>query len=83
MRKAEIDLLYDIDTADPTNKLLNQPIKTVQQRFLLTYAAIHFIKGGVVLPSFADLRPQLGHSGSISDMILSLKLMKHSIDSKK
>jgi hypothetical protein len=81
MRKAEIDLLYDIDTADPTNKLINQPIKTVQQQFLLTYAAIHFIKGGVVLPSLKDL--QLGHSGSISDMILSLKFMKHSIDSKK
>jgi len=51
MRKAEIDLLNSIDAAEPTNKLLNQPIKTSQQKFMLTYAAIHFLKRGVELPS--------------------------------
>lgn len=81
MRKAELDLLNDIEAAESNNKLLNQPIKTVQQQFMLTYASIHFLKGGVVLPSVEQL--QLAHSGSFSEIILSLKCMKHSIDKKE
>jgi hypothetical protein len=81
MRKAELDMLNDIESVEPNNKLLNQGVKTVQQQFMLTYASIHFLKGGVMLPSVEQL--QLAHSGSFSEMILSLKCMKHSIDNKK
>jgi len=46
MRKIEKDYLSNIETLHINNNLLGQIPKTPQQHFLLTYAALHFLKQG-------------------------------------
>lgn len=55
MKKAEIDILTNIEKFNASNALLNQIPKTPQQQFLLTYAAIYFISKGESLPSLESI----------------------------
>lgn len=80
MRKSEIDLLNSIEEADANNELLSQPAKTSQQTFLLTYACLHFLRQGQILPVLEKtLAP---HSGAYSEVLLTLSYMKHCMSSR-
>jgi hypothetical protein len=80
MRKSEIDLLNSIDEAEATNELFSQAARTSQQTFLLTYASLHFLRQGQVLPTLE--KTLATHTGAYSEVLLTLTYMKHCMSSR-
>jgi len=80
MRKIEKDYLANIEKLDINNNLLAQIPKTPQQHFLLTLAALHFLKQGIKITALDHvLKPT---NSSFSQLLLSLRYMKKCMDDK-
>jgi hypothetical protein len=60
--------------------MLSQPAKTSQQNFLLTYASLHFLRQGKILPTMDSAL--MAHSGAYSEVLLTLNYMKHCMSAR-
>lgn len=81
MRKSELELLGNIEAATAAHPLLALPTRTPQHRFLLTYAALHFLRSNHPLPFTSQLLQE--GEGSFSSLQLSLRYMRYCMEQRQ